>query len=532
VLVTAALLAACGGGAETVRETQPGERVAAPERGAPRYATTPTDGPVVGDEHREAVERGIRAAAEGASVTLTGDGRLAKLASWTADNLGAQGSPPPREVLEFFAHHLGLVEPVPHLLILGQPDPATLEGGVADSVSQFLARQTYNYYGASVFERNGLTVAIIMLATRFVELEPVPRALPAEGPIPVQGRLLGAFDNPSFAVTMPDGEVERVPAGSGPSFQVQLPTRGAGVYKVELLAQGARGDTVVANFPVFVGRDAPNEVVLRTHAGGASGSPAEVREALMGLLNETRSQAGVPPVELHAGLGEVAAAHSRDMVDHGFVGHASPTTGEAPDRVEAAGYRSGLILENIGRGYTAQEIHDGLMESPGHRANLLNRDVTHVGIGVASEPEGSRTAYVATQVFIRMNREIDVAEAPRTLLARINDGRHARRAEPLEADPNLTRAASEAARSYFADPEQSQQDTVDQASGSLRRFAIAFRRVGGLMAVVSDIEEAARLEPAFDPSVRYVGIGVAQGNRPDAPPNSIAVVIMLGWPRQ
>ncbi|HJL48479.1 MAG TPA: hypothetical protein RMG45_21645, partial [Polyangiaceae bacterium LLY-WYZ-15_(1-7)] len=87
------------------------------------------------------------------------------------------------------------------------------------------------------------------------------------------------------------------------------------------------------------------------------------------------------------------------------------------------------------------------------------------------------------------------------------------------------------ATSYFAIPEQSQQDTVDEASSGLRRFSMMFSRVGGLMAVVGDVDEAARLEPTFDPEVRYVGIGLAQGDRPDAPPNSIAVVIMLGWAR-
>ena len=65
----------------------------------------------------------------------------------------------------------------------------------------------------------------------------------------------------------------------------------------------------------------------------------------------------------------------------------------------------------------------------------------------------------------------------------------------------------------------------------MRRFAIAYRRIGGVMAVVTSIEEAARLEPTFDPGLRYVGIGVAQGERPDQPPNSIAVVILFAWPR-
>jgi hypothetical protein len=51
------------------------------------------------------------------------------------------------------------------------------------------------------------------------------------------------------------------------------------------------------------------------------------------------------------------------------------------------------------------------------------------------------------------------------------------------------------------------------------------------MTVVSRVEDAGRLEPTFDPDVTTLGIGVAQGNRPDLAPNSIAVVIVLGWPR-
>ncbi len=51
------------------------------------------------------------------------------------------------------------------------------------------------------------------------------------------------------------------------------------------------------------------------------------------------------------------------------------------------------------------------------------------------------------------------------------------------------------------------------------------------MTVVGDPREAEHLEPTFDPEVRYVGIGVAQGTRADSPPNSIGVVILLAWPR-
>ncbi len=528
--------ASCGGGAASGHfggPGLPGETIEAPAPSAERYVTEAiADGAVVGGGNASAVEAGVRRAASEAQLTLAGDARLGLLAAWTAERLGEGGEPPPHEVVEFFTRHLGLVEPVPHILVLGQPDPSALEASIHDSVAQFLARQPYDHYGAAVVLREGLTLAVVTLSTRAVELTPVARHQPAGSPVRVRGRLLGALERPTFAVTQPSGEVTRLAGGAGPAFDVSVPTTAPGVYRVELLAQGARGDTVVANFPLYVGVDVPTSVTLpAAGAAASSGNVEDVEAQLFALLNDARRAQGRPPLERDEAIAQVARAHSRDMVEHGFVGHTSPTTGSAADRVQRAGLRSGLVLENIGRGYSAAELHRGLLESPGHRANLVNPDVTHVGLGVVAEPEGARTAFVATEIFLKMAHEIDLAAAPAELLALLNRAREARGSRALETDPNLSRAASEAAAHFFSDPQATQQDVVDDASASLRRFSIQFRRIGGLMAVVTDLSEAGTLEPALDREVRYVGLGVAQGTRADTGPNAISVVIMLGWGR-
>ncbi|MCB9615050.1 MAG: hypothetical protein H6722_21645 [Sandaracinus sp.] len=526
------MLLACGGGTDT-RETTSGERVEIPGESATSYATAPTSGGVLGSVGTEEVRRGVERAAADAGNPLVPDGRLAELASWIGGQLGPGGAPPPHPVIELFTRSLGLVEPAPHLAVLGVPDVSALEAGVADAVRGFLARQPYGAWGAAVVERGGLNVAVLVLSTRALDLEPVARRHEVGARVALRGRLHDGFRTPQLALAPPNGEVRRLPLGPGPELSTDLTLTSAGAWRVEVLAQGPRGDTVVANFPIYVGEDPPRFVEMRGDDGADDDdhTPEGVERALFRRLNDARAREGVPPLVAHPGLADVSRAHSRDMVEHRFVGHTSPTTGEAPQRVAAAGYRSGLVLENIGRGYSAREIHEGLLASPGHRANILNRDVTHVGVGVVSETEGGREAFVATQVFLRMNREIEPQAAVDRLLREINEGRAARGAGPLEVDPNLQNAATEAARSYFASPDQSQQDTVDAASASLRRFSMMFRRVGGLMAVVGDVGEASRLEPTFDPEVRFVGIGVAQGDRPDAPPNSIAVVIVLAWPR-
>jgi uncharacterized protein YkwD len=239
----------------------------------------------------------------------------------------------------------------------------------------------------------------------------------------------------------------------------------------------------------------------------------------------------LPALTIDSRAEAVAMAHSQDMVAHDFTGHESPTTGSPADRVRTAGLHSGLVLENIGRGYSAREIHDGLVASPGHRANLVNADANVVGIGVVADQSDGRTAFIATEVFLRFAQPIDVAAAPQTVLDAINHARVARGAPAVTMEPNLQGAADAAAREFFTDPSITTQDAVDHASTAMRRFSLAFRRLGGVMAVVTVLDEAQELEPSFEADVNYVGIGVAQGTRPDTGENAIAVVIMLGWAR-
>ncbi|MAQ15968.1 MAG: hypothetical protein CMN30_14390 [Sandaracinus sp.] len=530
-LALAPLGASCGPKeGRTLGGVDVGTRVEAPGAAVARYSTAATGDPVIGEATAAgAVRRGVEAAS--AEAPMAGDERLATLASWVAAHLAEGGRPPPHDVTDFFARHLGLVEPVPHILVLGNPSSEGLEAGVTDSVRQFLARQRYSHWGASVAARDGLLLTVIALSWRGLTLDPVSREL-APGNVRLQGELGAGLSRPTFVITDPSGSTERLPAGSSSAFQVNLPMSAEGTYRVEILAASAAGDTVVANFPLYIGVDAPNFVVLEGDAGpGEAGTDDAVAASLLDQINDERSRVGVPPLARMAELDAVAHGHSVDMRDNAFVAHASPRTGTAAQRVAAAGVRTGLVLENIGRGYGASEIHRGLMASPGHRANLLNPDITHVGLGVVSEAEGDRRAFLATEVFVRMNRSQDLAGAPERLVALINQGREARGAHAVELDPNLAQAAQDAAVSYFADPTRTRQDTVDDASAGLRQFAIAFSRVGGLMTVVDDIAEASRLEPTFDPEVAYIGVGIAQGPRPDTPPNSLAVVILLAWPR-
>ena len=88
------------------------------------------------------------------------------------------------------------------------------------------------------------------------------------------------------------------------------------------------------------------------------------------------------------------------MAEHDFVGHVSPRTGTALDRVRAAGLQPELILENVGRAYSAQEAESGFMASPGHRANVLEAKARKIGVGVAlGKPVTGTIPLYVTQVL-------------------------------------------------------------------------------------------------------------------------------------
>ena len=106
----------------------------------------------------------------------------------------------------------------------------------------------------------------------------------------------------------------------------------------------------------------------------------EAEETLLEMVNQERAIAGLSPLQTDATLSEVARAHGREMFALGFLSHDSPTTGSAADRLAAAGLTSPLSSENIALAPTAESAHEGLMNSPAYRANILNPGFTRVGI--------------------------------------------------------------------------------------------------------------------------------------------------------
>lgn len=133
----------------------------------------------------------------------------------------------------------------------------------------------------------------------------------------------------------------------------------------------------------------------------------EVERRIYQLTNEARRKYHLSPLDKDDALVATARAHSDDMLTRNFFNHVNPD-GKAPQDRIAPAYSRTLARtgENIwsGTGYNysdsklmARIIMDSWMSSPGHRANLLNPDYTHLGVGVIATGKEIR----ATQNFLQ-----------------------------------------------------------------------------------------------------------------------------------
>jgi uncharacterized protein YkwD len=522
---------ALGCTSRAARPDQVQTRFDAPGPGATHYTSELGPGEGLRGPHAVRVGRGVARAAGQRGAQLTPDPRLAELAAWVAAGRGVHGGPPPAPVLELWTRHLGLYEPMPVVLALTQPDAASLEDRVYEGIIELMPQLRFTHIGAVTLDEGGIVQAVLVLSWRFATLRPVPRSVAAGDAVRVSGRLEPDMEGAQLVVTYPDGSSERGELQAGPQFDLPVQLRGHGEHKVELLSTSRLGSTVVANFPLYVGIPPRTFVTVEAAPAEEFGLDANAaKERLLELINGERKDAGLQPLALNEPLDRVALAHSEDMHRSGFVGHTSPTTGGPPDRVQRAGIRTPLVLENAGRGYTVSEVHRGLMDSPGHRANVLSPDATHVGIGVLVERQEDRNAYLVTQVFVRLAEKIDTGEAPGDVIDEINAARERRKFEPLDEDDALSALCATAAREYFAAPAgRTRQQMVEQLNRKAAGRPSRYTKIAALLTVVTSLQEAASIDALLDPRARALGVGVAQGTRADTIENAIAIVVLIGY---
>lgn len=122
-------------------------------------------------------------------------------------------------------------------------------------------------------------------------------------------------------------------------------------------------------------------IITRSEVSAASVADV-VEQQVIDLTNALRAGAGCPAVRASPVLVAAARAHSYDMAANSFFDHTGSDGSSAVQRIERAGYHARISAENIAAGFaTPESVVTAWSTSPGHRANLLNCDVTEVGVG-------------------------------------------------------------------------------------------------------------------------------------------------------
>lgn len=178
------------------------------------------------------------------------------------------------------------------------------------------------------------------------------------------------------------------PDGSSPdSAPPPVPvTAGPAVAPAPSSPPAAEPSTPVAAPPVVPSSASPSPT---------RGTPS-LEQQVLALVNAERAKAGCGPVRLDAKLHSAAQKHAQDMAARRYFDHQAPDGTGPGERITAAGYRWSAWAENLNQGpSSATSAVTNWMDSSVHRSNMLDCDLTQMGVGTATGPRGM----LWTQVF-------------------------------------------------------------------------------------------------------------------------------------
>lgn len=458
------------------------------------------------------------------------DGRLFRACGELAEVVPEQGVIS-YGLVEFALQRNGIVEPSPHLLVLwGDLDqPQAIIDQLAPRFAEMFADGATSRVGIGAVKRaaDGSGAIVFALQGSGVTTAPIPRSVALGGSFTIDATIDAHYKDPEVFITRDDGTTQRIePHATKNAFvtSVQCPTKGRQQVEITWIDPES-GSTVLANFPVWCGMEPPVTITVEPSRDDEPiPTREEAEERLLGLVNRERAASGLPALVADEAVRAVSRAHSEEMRRTKVVAHVSPTTGSAADRVRAAKIKTAVVLENVARAYGIGEAHLGLMNSPGHRANIMSRQATNVGIGVVfGEEVSGRKEIFITQVFTRVPPKLEL-EAGIKLLASKLDTVH-----KSAIAPKLAAIAQDAATQLASGKTREQiwpsvRQKVDALGGS-------YAKVGSVVTAAADLEALEGKQLLGDYRPDEIGIGLAQGPHPEIGDGAVWIVILLGSKR-
>ncbi len=221
----------------------------------------------------------------------------------------------------------------------------------------------------------------------------------------------------------------------------------------------------------------------------AAAQSSTIEKQLLDLVNKERAKAKLSKLEWSDKLAQAALAHSKLLEEHQDLSHQFAGELILQERVGYTGLRFDSVAENVAEAPDVATVHDNLMHSPGHRANILNPDYNAIGVSIVQH--GSQL--FVTEDFARVVSYSE-KEFQNAVISAFGQMRRAKKLPAVDVvlDPRLRKAACA--------EDLNNDKTIQRLPGAAQLFVFSASEPGQLP---DDLRKA-----AANPSIERIGIGV------------------------
>jgi len=387
-----------------------------------------------------------------------------------------------------------------------------LKSMLVHAFDQRLLDPQYNVAAFGIKLREDDLKGAFSLMERKTVLAPFPAQVEAGRSYHLEGTFGPGYGGPILYVTSPLGTVVKLDGkhrGEQFFFDFTFP-RETGRYSLEVLVRGTKGPTVANLFPVFQGVDPDygKENAELEVDEDFDCDPTVCERTLLGWVNTYRAQYKLSLLERDAKMDLIARGHSIDMQRNKFFGHQSPTTGNVGDRTKAQGVAFLKVTENLGKDTSLGKGFLGLLESPGHRMNLLDREVSRIGVGVAG---GKGQLKFLTLNFLLPGKGGAPGEVLSAFSSKLESLRRSSGVPALKRDDRLEEVAREHSGFMLAEASVSSQlKTHPPLTDRLRQRTLRVRKLSVLVGKTKTPESMLTSEKLKSAEFDTLGLGVVE----------------------
>jgi uncharacterized protein YkwD len=468
---------------------------------------------------------------------LLWDERYAKAARYWSENL-VQNKPSsfkslPTDRIKFELQTHGVTD--------GNILPFSVEGPVEKMHPEILAfleqkasqgRYTHFAVGVARTKNQQRMISTLLLGRRPALINSLPMCPTPGSRLDLSLRLLRNYRHPRWLLTTPKGKVINdnllYEEGAWHSF-VPLDS-GAGVYQMEIIVHGPAGPEVAALFPLYAGVERPliPTVKLRP-APTRYRTPEDAEEALVKLVNKTRKKFNLAPLAPDNKLHSVARQYSLQLLADRRATHRTSQAGTLPDRLRRSKISFSRALENVSLSPSPEIAHDRFLDSPGHRLNVLDPNVSKLGVGIAMERGSIEDVLAIVEIFTEPVESGSTSSIANKAAEVINQARRAKGRFALGIDKELAKYALRSARRLAAlgsaaNPEREGDFVLEELSELVSESAdlnVQFFKTTKIRRVLSS-------EGLYNENINRMGIGVANTSSQNPPGEFWIVVVFSG----